>query len=98
MFIEGSREEDKIGVFDNYNSLAFGYGQRFYESKTVYIDADIGPGYVFFKNNGENQENENSSMVRASAYLGWTISDSATFSQKVMVNRELSDERTPKPA
>ena len=35
-------------------------------------------------------------MVRASAYLGWTISDSATFSQKVMVNRELSDEKNTK--
>jgi putative salt-induced outer membrane protein len=96
LFVEGSREEDKIGVFDNYNSLAIGYGERLYETESIHIDADVGPGYVFFKNNGENQENQNSSILRASAYLNWTISDSATFSQKVMIHRELSDNKNTK--
>lgn len=96
MFVEGSREEDQVGVYDNYNSLAFGYGERFYDTESVFIKADIGPGYIFFKNNGINQESENSGILRVSAELGWEISESATFGQKVIINRELSNEKNTK--
>jgi putative salt-induced outer membrane protein YdiY len=86
LFIEGSREDDEFGAYDNYNKLAIGYGQRFFESETITVDADLGPGYVAFKKNTDGFEDK-SPIIRASADLNWIISDNAAFSQTVIVDR-----------
>ena len=95
LFVQGSREEDKLGVFDNYNVVSFGYGQRFYETDAVIINADIGPGYTFFEKNADGFSDD-SAIVRASADLSWAISESSAFSQKVIIDRELSGNKNTK--
>jgi putative salt-induced outer membrane protein len=96
LFVVGSREEDKLGVFDNYNTVAFGYGKRFYETSTMTISADVGPGYTFFEKNNTTTGSDNSAIIRASANLTWALSETANFSQAIIINKELSDQKNTK--
>ena len=101
LFISGDRTEDAFGPYDNTNTIAFGYGKRFYNTDSLIINADIGPGYTFFEENkdpdalpnNEPKVKGNSSIVRLSGDLSWKISDSATFTQKVTINKQLSENK-----
>lgn len=95
LFITGTREEDKFSTYDNYNTVAVGYGRRLFETEKLTLDADIGPGYAFYEYN-ENDETDNSAIVNISGILNWNVSESADFSQKVLVIQELSDEKNTK--
>lgn len=92
LFAEGKRIEDKFGPYAENNTIAVGYGQRFYETETLTMDADIGPGYTSYERN-ETGEDGNSSILHMAAGLKWLISDSATFTQSVIVDKQLSDDK-----
>ena len=96
MYLFAQTEGDGQGAFKNYNTLAFGYGERLYETETITLDADIGPGYTFFTRNDDTESEDNSAIVRASAGLTWNISESATFEQTVSVDKELRNEKNTK--
>jgi putative salt-induced outer membrane protein len=99
--VSGVRTEDTFGSYDNTNTIAFGYGKRFYNSDSLIINADIGPGYTFFEENKDHDVEDdgtpkikgNSSIVRLSGDLSWEISDSATFTQKITINKQLSENK-----
>ena len=92
LFVEGKRIEDKFGPYAENNTIAFGYGQRFYETETLSLDADIGPGYTSYEFN-ETGENDTSAIVHMAAGLKWLISDTATFTQTIIVDKQLSDDK-----
>lgn len=94
LFVTGTREQDKFSSYNNYNTIAVGYGRRLHESESLTIDADIGPGYAFYEYN--NDETDNSAIVNLSGVLNWHVSENADFSQKLLVVQELSDEKNTK--
>ena len=99
--VSGTRTENTFGAYDNTNTIAFGYGKRFYNTDSLIINADIGPGYTFFEENNDPYSEEtdepkikgNSSIVRLAGDLSWEISDSATFTQKITINKQLSENK-----
>lgn len=95
--VGGTRTEDELGAYANSNTLSFGYGKRFYPTESVIINAAIGPGYTFFEFNedkdGVIQPDGSSSIVRLSGDLTWEISDSADFSQTLVVDKQLSEDK-----
>lgn len=93
--VGGSREEDKFGAYDNYNKVTVGYGKRLIEEKDLTLSADIGPGYAFYEF-AETGESDNSAIVNMSGLLTWKVSDNANFTQKVIVEQELSDDKITK--
>ena len=92
LFAEGKRNEDKFSSYAHTNTVSIGYGQNLYKSEDLLIKADVGPGYTYFKFN-ETGENGSSSIVHLGGHLKWTISDSAHFIQRVIVDKQLSDEK-----
>lgn len=98
LFAEGKRNEDKFGSYAYSNTISIGYGQHLYDSEDLLIKANIGPGYTDFElNKPDDQpgpvEKGSSSIVQFGGELRWHISDSADFVQKVVVDKQLSDEK-----
>lgn len=95
--VGASREEDEFGVFDNYNKITVGYGRRLLESESLTLSADIGPGYAFYEYQSEAPKvSDNSAIVNLAGLLTWKVSENANFSQKAIVEQNLSDERNTK--
>lgn len=92
MFAEGKRLEDDFGPFAENNTISVGYGQRLYKSKDLLIRADIGPGYTRYKFN-ESGETDSSSIVHVAGNLKWKISKSADFTQSLIFDQQLSDDK-----
>ena len=92
LFVEGKRNEDKFGPFAEQNTISVGYGQHLYENEDLLIKADIGPGYTSYEFN-ESGIRDNSSIVHLAGNLKWQISESADFTQSLIVDQQLSDDK-----
>lgn len=92
LFVEGKRKEDKFGPYAENNTISFGYGQQLYQSEDLLINADIGPGYTSYEFN-ETGDEDSSSIVHVASNLKWNISESADFTQSLIFDKQLSDEK-----
>lgn len=92
LFVLGSHTRDEFGAYREYSLLAAGYGDRLYQSKTVVLDAEIGPGY--YRGTTSDDTKERGAMVRTAASLDWTISDSALFRQTVSFEAGADNKRS----
>lgn len=92
LFVEGKRKEDEFGPFSENNTISIGYGQQLYQSEDLLIKADIGPGYTSYEFN-ETGENDSSSIVHLAGNLRWNISETADFTQSLIFDQQLSDDK-----
>ena len=92
LFVEGKRKEDDFGPFAEQNTIALGYGQQLFESEDLLIRADIGPGYTNYEFN-ETGDKDSSSIVHVAGNLKWNISESADFTQSLVFDQQLSDDK-----
>lgn len=95
-FMFGSHAEDKFGSYEQYSTAAIGYGTRLYNSDTMQLDAEIGPGYFRGERvlaDGTNQE-ETGMMIRGAASYAWQITTSAEFKQTLSVESGEDNTRT----
>ena len=98
LFVEGKRKEDEFGPFAEQNTIALGYGQQLFESEDVLIRANIGPGFTTYKFNKTSEddqapEKDSSSIVHVAGNLKWNISESADFTQSLVFDQQLSDDK-----
>lgn len=89
VFVFGSHAHDEFGSYRKYTTVAMGYGARLIDREVLTLDAEVGPGY-FWGDKVIDEENdviaqEEGFMVRAAGDLAWTITENATFNQKVGV-------------
>lgn len=93
LFVFGSHTDDEFGAYQKYTTLALGYGNRLFETETMQLDAEIGPGYYWAEQNTDDGViEEDGALVRAAAQFDWQVSPTADFKQ--VLSMESSDENT----
>ncbi|TFW13449.1 DUF481 domain-containing protein [Duganella callida] len=85
LFALATHVDDKFGAYTRYSTIGIGYGTQTYQSDTHTLDVEIGPGY--FRGVRSEGTTDNGATVRGAALLKWKLSDSAQFSQNVIVER-----------
>ncbi|MBU2885964.1 DUF481 domain-containing protein [Gilvimarinus agarilyticus] len=89
LFGYASHTHDEFGSYRKYTTVSFGYGKRLINAETLTLDAEIGPGYYWGDQVIDEDlglvVQEEGAMLRAAADLKWTISENATFTQKLGV-------------
>lgn len=94
-----SHTEDRFASFTKYSMIFAGYAFRGINKKSMYLDLNIGPGYLRGESKDETEGNltQQGWGVRASAAYSWIISKSAKFVQNLSVqsaqfnNRSISE-------
>lgn len=96
LFLFGSYTDDKFGAFEKYTTVSFGYGSRWLDTPTMYLDAEFGPGYFRGERVTEDEtiEVESGLMARGALKFQWQLTDSATFSQDLSVETGSDNTRT----
>lgn len=96
LFVFGSHADDQFGAYRKYSTLAIGYGARLYESATVKLDAEIGPGYFRGEQLFEDgtTHSESGFLLRAASALKWELTETAEFNQTVSVESAEDNTRT----
>ena len=89
LFALATYVDDRFGAYTRYSTIGIGYGTQTYQSDTHTLDVEIGPGY--FRGVRSEGETESGPTVRGAALLKWKLSDSAQFSQNVIVERGTSN-------
>ena len=96
LFIYGSHVSDYFGAYRSESVISAGYGLRLLNEKTMWLSAEIGPGYKYFEypdNSTEVDENgnplagefEGEVIALGKLDYNWQISDNARFTQLVAV-------------
>lgn len=96
LFIYGSHVSDYFGAYRNESVISAGYGLRLLNKKSMWLSAEIGPGYKYFEypdsstavdEDGNLLAGETDSEVIALGKINynWVISDNARFTQLVSV-------------
>lgn len=96
LFIYGSHVSDYFGAYRSESVVSAGYGLRLLNEKTMWLNAEIGPGYKYFKYPDVSTEVDENGNSLAGEYEGeiialgkldynWKISDNARFTQLVTV-------------
>ena len=95
-FVFGSHAEDKFGSYEQYSTIAIGYGTRLYNGETMQLDAEIGPGYFRGERvlEDESIQTETGMILRGAASFAWQISPSAEFKQTLSVESGEDNTRT----
>lgn len=83
-------ERDRFAGIDYRSSRAIGYGRRFVDQPWLVVDGEIGAGYRQLK--PVNEPSTTEAILRNSGEFRWDISESARFSQTLLV--ESSGEET----
>lgn len=96
LFIFGSHTDDKFGAYTKYSTLAVGYGDRLFETDTMQLDVEIGPGYFWAEQELEDGTtvDEEGAIVRAAAQYDWQVTESADFRQTLAVESGQDNTRT----
>lgn len=89
-FVTAQYEDDRFSGFDYQATVAVGYGRTVIKNDRHNLDLEIGPG--FRRNELENGDTEDETIVKSAAKYRWKISESAKFSQDVIV--DAGDEAT----
>ncbi|KPH65156.1 YdiY family protein [Pseudoalteromonas porphyrae] len=103
LFIYGSHVSDYFGAFRNESVISAGYGQRLLDRSDMWLNAEIGPGYKYFKYPATSTAVDSDGVSLAGEYEGevialgkldytWKISDNAKFTQ--LVGMEYGDTNT----
>ncbi len=96
LFVYGSHTEDKFGAYRSYSTLAMGYGTRLYETDTMKLDVEVGPGYFW----GEKVlpddviERERGALLRGAAAFLWQMTETAEFNQTLSVESAKENTRS----
>lgn len=83
-FIFGSYAETEYGAYATYATVSGGYGFRAVEKENVFLDLDVGVGFVDAETQGSGMSDD-SELYRGSAALEWKINDMTKFVQNVSV-------------
>ena len=95
-FMYGSHVSDYFGAYRHETLASLGYGARFYETSTMKLDAEIGPGYKYFKHSETSTakdskgnlvagETDGEAIALGMVNFKWQISEGARFTQLVQV-------------
>lgn len=90
LFGFASYEDDRFSSYNYQSTLAAGWNQKLWDNETTSLEYSIGPGYSWAETNED--EKQNSFIVRASGEFSWLISDTAKFSQTM--STEVGSENT----
>ncbi|WP_371188889.1 YdiY family protein [Thalassotalea maritima] len=63
-------EDDRFNAFDYQSSVAAGWGRRWYETDTAYLDAEVGPGLKIEKvaaTDDQNGRTDSAAIIRMAA-------------------------------
>lgn len=95
-FVFGSHANDQFGSYRKYSTFAIGYGTRVYESETMKLDAEIGPGYFRAERAmaDESTQTESGTLIRGAASFRWQVSTTAEFTQTLSVESAEENTRT----
>ena len=96
LFIYGSHVSDYFGAYRSESVISAGYGLRLLNETNMKLNAEIGPGYKYFKYPDISEEVDENGNSLAGEYEGevialgkvdfsWRISDNARFTQLVSV-------------
>lgn len=96
LFIYGSHVSDYFGAYRSESVASVGYGLRLLSESNMWLNAEIGPGYKYFKYPDVSTEVDSNGVSLAGEYEGeaialgkldyhWQISDNARFTQLVTV-------------
>ncbi|WP_076920482.1 YdiY family protein [Pseudoalteromonas sp. SK18] len=96
LFIYGSHVSDYFGAYRSESVISAGYGLRLLNESNMKLNAEIGPGYKYFKYPDISEEVDENGNSLAGEYEGevialgkmdfsWKISDNARFTQLVSV-------------
>ncbi|AQP99425.1 hypothetical protein B0W48_06175 [Pseudoalteromonas aliena] len=96
LFIYGSHVSDYFGSYRSESVISAGYGLRLLNEKTMWLSAEIGPGYKHFTYPDDSTETDDSGKLLAGESDGevialgkldynWKISDNARFTQLVAI-------------
>ncbi len=96
LYVYGAHTSDYFGAYRNETVLSLGYGKRLFENETMYLNAEIGPGYKFYQYQDDSTELDENGMPLAGEREGevialgkakyrWQISEAAKFTQTVAV-------------
>jgi len=96
LFIFGSHTDDKFGAYTKYSTLAVGYGDRLFETDTMQLDVEIGPGYFWAEQELDDGTtvDEEGAIIRAAAQYDWQVTESADFRQTLAVESGQDNTRT----
>lgn len=76
-------EDDRFSGYDYQMSETVGYGHRLVNRDSLTLDLEIGAGGRHSRETGGSARDEG--IVRGAARLGWDVSDSARFSEELLV-------------
>lgn len=95
-FVFGSHAEDKFGSYEQYTTLAIGYGTRLYNRENMQLDAEIGPGYFRGERVMEDDviQEETGMIIRGAASYAWQITNYAEFKQTLSIESGEDNTRT----
>ncbi|MBH0038934.1 DUF481 domain-containing protein [Pseudoalteromonas sp. SWN166] len=96
LFIYGSHVSDYFGAYRSESVISAGYGLRLLNEKTMWLNAEVGPGYKYFEYPDDSSEVDDNGNSLAGEFEGevialgkldynWQISESARFTQLVAV-------------
>ncbi len=102
LFGFGSHTTDYFGAYRTYNTIALGYGDWLYSSRSLNWFVEAGAGYFEGKKEIESDDplvpdtyvDESGAMLRAATALEWKITATATFKQTVSVEAGSDNTRT----
>lgn len=95
LFVFGSHTDDEFGAYQKYTTLALGYGNRLFETETMQLDAEIGPGYYWAEEDTvDGVIEEDGALLRAAAQFDWQVSPTADFKQVVSTESAEDNTRT----
>ncbi|WP_027330228.1 DUF481 domain-containing protein [Marinimicrobium agarilyticum] len=93
LFVFASHTDDEFGAYQKYTTLALGYGNRLFETDTMQLDAEIGPGYYWAEEDTvDGVIEEDGALLRAAAQFDWQVSPTADFKQ--VLSTESGEENT----
>lgn len=92
LFVYGSHIDDRFGAYTEYSTLAVGYGDELFNTETMSLEGEIGPGY--YRGETDLAEQENGLLVRSAATFRWEISESARFKQTLSLEYGEDNKRT----
>lgn len=102
LFGFGSHTRDNFGAYRTYNTIALGYGDWLYSSRTLNWFIEAGPGYFEGEKVIESEDpaipntlvDESGAILRAATALEWKITETAEFKQMVSVESGSDNTRT----
>ena len=90
LFGFASYEDDRFSSFNYQATLAAGWSQKLWQDQVSQFSYSIGPGYSFVETNED--EEQNSLIVRGALDYQWKISDTAIFKQ--LLSAEIGEDNT----